>query len=356
MPDLKPEERHALTLLARGSIGRALAMAEGGQLASYQRLVAALAAAPADHLVLDELSGELARTAERRRPHGCADLDPGAARARDRGAAWAASDPRCSPTRRPSSRLAARRPLDRWATLWDKVARLAAAAEGLSLERSHALMQMLTLLAPDADRADRRSRRRTRSQPCPRLTRSTSPRRSTTSTTRRTSGTPTPRWRATRSPASPAWTAAASASSPAPTSTGRRWRRRRPRPARRRRRSPTRCRSAFAISPAACASPTTTSSAPPSRGTGSGCRRCGASWSRATRSISAPTPAGIRCATSRSTPRASWSTAGRRPARRWNGSRSRAIFFASRRGSSRCSSCTRRAPTSSCRPPGATRW
>jgi len=51
--------------------------------------------------------------------------------------------------------LAARRPLDRWATLWDKVARLAAAAEGLSLERSHALMQMLTLLAPDADRADR---------------------------------------------------------------------------------------------------------------------------------------------------------------------------------------------------------
>ena len=67
--------------------------------------------------------------------------------------------------------------------------------------------------------------------------------------------------------------------------------------------------------------------APPSRATGSGCRRCGASWWRATRSISAPTPAGIRCAMSRSTPRASWSTAGRRPsARRWNGSRSRAIF------------------------------
>ena len=64
MPDLKPEERHALTLLARGSIGRALAMAADGQLASYQRLVAALAAAPVDRLVLDELSGELARTAD----------------------------------------------------------------------------------------------------------------------------------------------------------------------------------------------------------------------------------------------------------------------------------------------------
>ena len=39
-------------------------MAADGQLASYQRLVAALAAAPVDHLVLDELSGELTRTAD----------------------------------------------------------------------------------------------------------------------------------------------------------------------------------------------------------------------------------------------------------------------------------------------------
>jgi hypothetical protein len=39
--------------------------------------------------------------------------------------------------------------------LWEKVARLAAAIEALNLERSHALMQMLTLLAPDADHADR---------------------------------------------------------------------------------------------------------------------------------------------------------------------------------------------------------
>ena len=53
------------------------------------------------------------------------------------------------------AKLAARRPLDRWAALWEKVARLAAAVEALNLERSHALMQMLTLLAPDADHADR---------------------------------------------------------------------------------------------------------------------------------------------------------------------------------------------------------
>jgi hypothetical protein len=50
--------------------------------------------------------------------------------------------------------LAARRPLDRWAGLWEKVARLAAATDGLSLDRSHAFMHMLTLLAPGSDRAE----------------------------------------------------------------------------------------------------------------------------------------------------------------------------------------------------------
>jgi DNA polymerase-3 subunit delta' len=152
-PDLKPEERHALTLLARGSIGRALAMAEGGQLASYRRLVAALAAAPADHLVLDELSSELAGTAEGGSLAAALTLIQELL-----GRVVAADLGRLGPALFPDEvselrALAARRPLDRWATLWDKVARLAAAAEGLSLERSHALMQMLTLLAPDADRA-----------------------------------------------------------------------------------------------------------------------------------------------------------------------------------------------------------
>ena len=153
MPDLKPEERHALTLLARGSIGRAVAMAAGGQLASYQRLIAALAAAPVDHLVLDELSGELTRTVDGASLTGVLALIQELL-----GRVIAAGLGRLGPALFPDEEsqlavLAARRPLDRWATLWDKVARLAAAAEGLSLERSHALMQMLTLLAPDADRA-----------------------------------------------------------------------------------------------------------------------------------------------------------------------------------------------------------
>jgi DNA polymerase-3 subunit delta' len=155
MPDLKPEERHALTLLARGSIGRAVAMTEAGQLASYQRLVAALAAAPVDHLVLDELSSELTRPADGASLMGALTLIQELL-----GRVIAAGLGRLGPALFPDEAgqlgaLAARRPLDRWATVWDKVARLAAAAEGLSLERGHALMQMLTLLAPEADRAAR---------------------------------------------------------------------------------------------------------------------------------------------------------------------------------------------------------
>jgi hypothetical protein len=130
-------------------------MAEGSQLGAYQRLIAALAAAPADHLVLDELSSELAGTADRGGLAGTLTLLQELL-----GRVVAAGLGRLGPPlfageAAQLADLAARRPLDRWATLWEKVARLAAAVDGLNLERSHALMQMLTLLAPDADRADR---------------------------------------------------------------------------------------------------------------------------------------------------------------------------------------------------------
>jgi DNA polymerase-3 subunit delta' len=155
MPDLKPDERRALTLLARGSIGRALAMVAGDQLEAYRRLVAALAAAPADPLVLDELASELARAAEGGGLAGALSLLQELL-ARVVAAGLERLGPALFPDEASQlAALAARRPLDRWAALWDKVARLAAAVEGLNLERSHALMQMLSLLAPDADRADR---------------------------------------------------------------------------------------------------------------------------------------------------------------------------------------------------------
>jgi DNA polymerase-3 subunit delta' len=155
LPELEPERRKVLTLLARGSIGRALAIAEGGQLDTYQRLAAALAAAPIDRLALDELSSELARAADRGGIAGTLMLVQELL-ARVIAAGLGRLGPPLFPDETGQlAKLAARRPLDRWATLWEKVARLAAAVEELNLERSHVLMQMLTLLAPDADHADR---------------------------------------------------------------------------------------------------------------------------------------------------------------------------------------------------------
>jgi DNA polymerase-3 subunit delta' len=153
LPDLDQDERSALTVLARGSIGRAMTMAESGQLPAYRRLVAALAGDPVDDLVLDELSNELARVAERSGTMGTLTLVQEligrvVAAGLDRlGAELFAGEAQSLQT------LAARRPLDRWAGLWDKVARLAAALDGLNLERSQTFMQMLTLLAPEPGRS-----------------------------------------------------------------------------------------------------------------------------------------------------------------------------------------------------------
>ena len=151
-PDLSEHERSGLTLLARGSIGRALTMAEGGQLDAYQRLAAALAADPIDDLALDGLSSELARATERGDTAGALALIQELI-----GRVIATGLERLGPELFVGEAgmlraLAARRPLDRWARLWEKVARLAGAVDGLNLERSHAFMQMLTLLAPATDR------------------------------------------------------------------------------------------------------------------------------------------------------------------------------------------------------------
>ncbi|MGH6897771.1 MAG: DNA polymerase III subunit delta' [Geminicoccaceae bacterium] len=153
LPDLAADERAALTLLARGSIGRALAMAESDQLAAYRRLAVGLAAAATDHDALEALTGELARLAERGGTAGTLTLIQELL-----GRVIASGAGRLGPGLFPEEAealraLAARRPLDRWAGLWEKVAHLAAAVDGLNLERSHAFMHMLTLLAPEPDPA-----------------------------------------------------------------------------------------------------------------------------------------------------------------------------------------------------------
>lgn len=151
-PELAVETRRAIVVLARGSLGRALELAEEDWLPLYRRVVDALALMPPDRLALHELAVALARHAETRGFVGPLWLIQELL-----GRVVAAGTGRLGPPLfdgEPAALagLASRRPLDRWAALWDKIGRLAPAVDGLNLDRSHALLHILTLLGPGADR------------------------------------------------------------------------------------------------------------------------------------------------------------------------------------------------------------
>ncbi len=150
-PGLEPEQRSAIALLARGSLGRALELAGDDWLPLYRRLAESLDRTARDRPALYDLAVALARQAEQRGFGGPLGLiqellgrivATGSGRL---GPALFAAEPAAL------DRLVQRRPLDRWATLWEKVGRLAAAVDGLNLDRAQALLHILTLLAPDSD-------------------------------------------------------------------------------------------------------------------------------------------------------------------------------------------------------------
>jgi DNA polymerase-3 subunit delta' len=150
--EIDGEKRRALAVLARGSLGRALELADQDWLPLYQRLAQSLASDSDDGLALHELAGALARQAEQRGMDGPLTLlqellgrivATGCGRL---GVPLFATEPAAL------ERLAAGRPLDRWATLWDKVRRLAAAVDRLNLDRTQTILHILALLAPAAGR------------------------------------------------------------------------------------------------------------------------------------------------------------------------------------------------------------
>jgi DNA polymerase-3 subunit delta' len=148
-PELAAGQRRAVAALARGSLGRALELAGDDWLPLYQRLTEC-AGSPHGGLVWHEVSGALARHAEQ---HGFAG--PLAMIQELLGRVVAAGCGRLGPPLFASEadalqRLAGARPLDRWAALWDKVRRLAAAVDRLNLDRTQTLLHILALLAPDA--------------------------------------------------------------------------------------------------------------------------------------------------------------------------------------------------------------
>ena len=148
-PALDGAQRGAVALLARGSIGRGLALAEEDWLPLYRRLAECLDRDPADRLALHDLSIALARHAEQRgfaAPLGIVQELLGrlvASAAGRLGPALYEAEPAAL------RRLAGQRPLDRWAMLWEKIGRLAAAVDRLNLDRAQTLLHILTLLALD---------------------------------------------------------------------------------------------------------------------------------------------------------------------------------------------------------------
>ena len=141
-PDLDPELRPVLARLAGGSAGRGLEMAAGG-LDLYRSIVRVLGAGTTRQQDLAELAQRLHRHAETAGSESVLGLLQlliarivGLASGRLEAALF---DEEPEALRR----LAARRPLDQWAMLWEKVARLLRRADVLNLDRNHVLLLAL---------------------------------------------------------------------------------------------------------------------------------------------------------------------------------------------------------------------
>lgn len=136
-PDLPRDDAAALARLAEGSIGRALALAEGGGPELYRELVAILNDLPRlDVPRVHALAESLARDAEGRRFRTGMELLAWwlgrmirtAARGQEPAEVVAGEAAL-------AARLLERRGLARWLTLWEKITGLQARAEGVNLDR-----------------------------------------------------------------------------------------------------------------------------------------------------------------------------------------------------------------------------
>jgi len=152
-PDLTAEARSPIVAMARGSIGRALELAGGEWLQTYEQVVRALAAEPLNALAIDSLASTLAKWSAKDGFPVVMDLIQTifgriVAEATERSAS-----PLFAGEAEHLGRLIARQQrLDRWAGLWEKIGRLSAAVDGVNLDHAQALAQILTAMArpPDA--------------------------------------------------------------------------------------------------------------------------------------------------------------------------------------------------------------
>jgi DNA polymerase-3 subunit delta' len=148
-PDLDPGDQALLVWLAQGSIGRALALAEGGGLELYRELGGQLARLPdLDMPALHEFADKLARDREGNSFRTAAELLEGWMARLLRAASLGRPDPGIPPEEAQLlSRLATARGLDQWLALWEKVTRLIAGAEQADLDLKQVWIGAMLALA-----------------------------------------------------------------------------------------------------------------------------------------------------------------------------------------------------------------
>jgi DNA polymerase III subunit delta' len=124
-PELDQDERTTLVELSKGSVGRAIELADRGGVELYRELNALLDAMPAlDAAAIHGLADRLARNGE--------DAAAGFRTVMELAADWVSRRLQAAPSS-----------TNQWAAAWDRINRLSGATEGLNLDRKQALLVAL---------------------------------------------------------------------------------------------------------------------------------------------------------------------------------------------------------------------
>ncbi|MGH1483268.1 MAG: DNA polymerase III subunit delta' [Geminicoccales bacterium] len=153
-PDLSDASRAAIVALAEGSLGRALDLAASDWLSTYEKVVRTIAADPPGALDLEDLAAALAKQSTKDGFLRTLDLLQTVFGRVVAQATGRLDTPLFSDELEAVKRLAARhQPLDCLASLWEKIGRLSAAVDGLNLDHTQALAQILTAMAATPKKA-----------------------------------------------------------------------------------------------------------------------------------------------------------------------------------------------------------
>lgn len=141
-PELAAEDRALLARLSEGSIGRALELAGTGGLDLYRQLIGLLTQLPElDAVALHAFADRMARPDAADACRTMSELMTGWLARMVRQAATGEGEETADAREAAAfRRLAARRGLDQWVEVWEKIARLFLQADGLNLDRKQVVL------------------------------------------------------------------------------------------------------------------------------------------------------------------------------------------------------------------------